>query len=245
MDTSGSYQWWSTDSKYNHPNYNDPGSPSDKGWNRWIKCSQFKVYVDGVKASSTESGIVCDTHSVPYNSDNMVGSSGLTKNDLIGAALHVNGADPLGHAVIINNATGTTRQTVYYTCYNNCAKNIRLSTRFPSSKSSTDNKIYVMVPRYLRGANGATSNYLYADLQNALVKGTSGVRQTLYGRSVSAVSSLTMKVYKPNTANAAYTFKASNKNVVSGSVLFNVAGEWKVVVSGTGLDPFTYIIRVV
>lgn len=200
---------------------------------------------DGVKASSTESGIVCDTHSVPYNSDNMVGSSGLTKNDLIGAALHVNGADPLGHAVIINNATGTTRQTVYYTCYNNCAKNIRLSTRFPSSKSSTDNKIYVMVPRYLRGANGATSNYLYADLQNALVKGTSGVRQTLYGRSVSAVSSLTMKVYKPNTANAAYTFKASNKNVVSGSVLFNVAGEWKVVVSGTGLDPFTYIIRVV
>ena len=245
MDTSGSYQWWSTDSKYNHPNYNDPGSPSDKGWNSWIKCSQFKVSVDGVKASSTESGIVCDTHSVPYNSDNMVGSSGLTKNDLIGAALHVNGADPLGHAVIINNATGTTRQTVYYTCYNNCAKNIRLSTRFPSSKSSTDNKIYVMVPRYLRGANGATSNYLYADLQNALVKGTSGVRQTLYGRSVSAVSSLTMKVYKPNTANAAYTFKASNKNVVSGSVLFNVAGEWKVVVSGTGLDPFTYIIRVV
>lgn len=90
------------------------------------------MYVDGVKASSTESGIVCDTHSVPYNSDNMVGSSGLTKNDLIGAALHVNGADPLGHAVIINNATGTTRQTVYYTCYNNCAKNIRLSTRFPS-----------------------------------------------------------------------------------------------------------------
>ena len=51
----------------NHPNYNDPGSPSDKGWNSWIKCSQFKVYVDGVKASSTESGIVCDTHSVPYN----------------------------------------------------------------------------------------------------------------------------------------------------------------------------------
>lgn len=245
MDTSGAYQWWSTESKYNNPAYNDPGSVSDKGWNSWIKCSQFKVYVDGVKASSTESGIVCDTYSVPYDSDDLVGSSGLTKNDLIGAALHVNGETPLGHAVIINNATGTTRQTVYYTCYNYCAKNIRLSTKFPSSESSTDNKIYVMVPRYLRGANGATSNYLYADLQNALIKGTSGVRKTLYGRSVSAVSSLTMKVYKPNTANAAYTFNASNKKVVSGSVLFNVAGDWKVVVSGTGLDPFTYIIRVV
>ena len=245
MDTSGSYQWWSTDSKYNNPDYNDPGSASDKGWNSWIKCSQFKKYVDAVKDSSTESGIVCDTYPVPYNSDDLVGSSGLTKSDLIGAVFHVRGLSALGHAIIINNATGTTRQTVYYTCYNSCAKNIQLSLRFPKSTTNTNNKIYVMVPRYLRGANGATSNYLYADLQNTLVKGTSGVRKTLYGRSVSAVPSLTMKVYKPNTAKAAYTFPASNKNVVSGSVLFNVAGDWKVVVSGTGLAPFTYIIRVV
>lgn len=90
-----------------------------------------------------------------------------------------------------------------------------------------------------------TVEQLKEDVEQTIGKGTSGVRKTLYGRSVSAVPSLTMKVYKPNTAKAAYTFPASNKNVVSGSVLFNVAGDWKVVVSGTGLAPFTYIIRVV
>lgn len=250
MDTSGSYQWWSTKTLYNNPEYNDPGSLSDKGWNSWVKCSQFKVYVDAVKASTTESGIVCDTYEVPCNSEDMVGTSGLTKSDLIGAALHVKGADSagnpvaLGHAVIVNNATGTTRSTVYYTSYNNCAKNIKVSTGFPAGSASV-NKIYVMVPRYLRGGNGATTNYLYGDLQNALVKGTSGITKTLYGRANSAVTTLTMKVYAPNASTASYTFTASNKKVVSGSVLFNKAGDWTVVVSGTGLNDFTYQVRVV
>lgn len=245
MDTGGSYQWWSTKTLYNNPEYNDAGSLSDIAWNSWIKCSQFKVYVDGVKASTTESGIVCDTYEVPYNSNDMVGTSGLTSNDLIGAALHVKGSSgALGHAIIINNATGTTRSTVYYTSYNNCAKNIKLSTGFPSGTSSS-NKIYVMVPRYLRGGNGATANYLYGDLQNALVMGTSGVTKTLYGRAKSAVSSLTMTVYAPGATTPYCTFTRSNATVVSGNVLFNQVGEWKVVVSGTGLSSYTYLIRVV
>lgn len=245
MDVTGSYQWWSTKDHYNNPEYNDPGSANDMAWNSWIKCSQFKVYVDAVKNSSTESGIVCDTYAVPYNSNDMVGSSGLTADDLIGAALHVKGASgALGHAIIVNNATGTTRSTVYYTSYNSCAKNIKLSTAFPSGTSS-NNKIYVMVPRYLRGGNGASSNYLYGDLQNALVKGASGVTKTLYGRANSPVATLTMRIYAPGATTAYSTFNAYNKSVVSGSVLFNQTGEWRVVVSGTGLSSFTYVIRVV
>ena len=245
MDTSGSYQWWSTKTKYNNPIYNDAGSLNDISWNSWLFCSQFKKYVDAVKASSTESGVVCDTYEVPYNSDNMVGSSGLTKSDLIGAALHVKGsAGALGHAVIVNNATGTTRSTVYYTSYNKCAKNIKVSVGFPKGSSSND-KIYVMVPRYLRGGNGATTNYLYGDLQNALVKGTSGVTKTLYGRAKSVVGALKMEVYAPNATRASYTFNASISSVVSGSVLFNQTGDWKVVVSSSGLRSFTYIVRVV
>lgn len=246
MDTSGSYQWWSTKTLYNNPEYNDPDSLSDKGWNSWVYCPQFKVYVDAVKNSSDESGVVCDTYAVPYNSDNMVGTSGLTKTDLIGAALHVKGSSgALGHAIIVNNATGTTRDKVYYTSYNNCAKNILLSTSFPSNTTSSNNKIYVMVPRTLREGNGATENYLYGDLQNALVKGTSGVTRTLYGRANSAVATLTMRVYAPNATIATHTFSATNKTVVSGSVLFNQVGEWRVVVSGTGLTSFTYLVRVV
>ena len=41
------------------------------------------------------------------------------------------------------------------------------------------------------------------------------------------------------------TFTRSNATVVSGNVLFNQVGEWKVVVSGTGLSSYTYLIRVV
>ena len=245
MDTSGAYQWWSTKSRYNNPDYNDPGSLSDKGWNSWIKCSQFKTYVDAIKSSETESGIVCDTYLVPNNSNDMVGSSGLTKTDLIGSALHVKGSSgALGHAIILTDATGTTRSTVYYTSYNNCAKNIKLSTKFPSGTAS-DRKIYVMVPRYLRGSNGASPNYTYADLLPTLEKGTSGVTKTLYGRSNLSVSNLTMSLFKPYANTSAYAFNSVNKSVVSGTVNFNQVGEWKVEVSGTGLKTFTYVIRVI
>lgn len=115
---------------------------------------------------------------------------------------------------------------------------------FPKGSSSND-KIYVMVPRYLRGGNGATTNYLYGDLQNALVKGTSGVTKTLYGRAKSVVGALKMEVYAPNATRPSYTFNASISSVVSGSVLFNQTGDWKVVVSSSGLRSFTYIVRVV
>ena len=38
-----------------------------------------------------------------------MGSSGRIKNNLVGAALDINGAEPLGHAVIKENGKGTTR----------------------------------------------------------------------------------------------------------------------------------------
>lgn len=246
MDTTGSYQWWSTKTRYNNPEYNDEGSLDDKGWNSWVKCSQFRTYVNGVKNSSSESGVVCETYDVAYNSNDMVGSSGLTKEDLIGAALHVKGSSgALGHAIIVNNATGTTRSTVYYTSYNNCAKNIKLSTGFPSSSTNTKCNIFVMVPRYLRGANGASTNYVYARLENAMVMGTSGFTRTLYGYAHSEVPTMVMHVYAPGDSTISYTFTSTNSTEVSGSVLFNEVGEWKVVVMGTGLDAFTYLIRIV
>ena len=249
MDTTGDYQWWSTKTQYNNPLYNDTGSASDQSWNSWILVSQFKKYIDYVKSHSTETGIVADTNMVAYNSDDMVGSSGLTKNDLIGAVLHVKGLDndgvekELSHAIIVTNATGTTRSTVYYTSYNNCAKNVKVSLGFPSG--GTKNGIYVMVPRSLRGANGFTANYLYGDLQNALKMGTSGKSVTLYGRAKSSVSTLWLKVYAPGATAPTYSYSAANATVVSGTALLNKIGEWRVEVASDGLDTFTYVIRVV
>ena len=250
MDTTGNYQWWSTKTKYNNPEYNDTGSASDQSWNSWILVSQFRKYIDYVKSNSSESGIVADTNMVAYNSNNMVGSSGLTQNDLLGAVLHVKGLKndgteaALAHAVIVTKVTGTTRSTVYYTAYNNCAKNVKVSASFPSG--GTNNGIYVMVPRSLRGGNGNTSNnFLYGDLQNAQKMGTSGKSITLYGRAKMAVTSLQLKVYAPGASTATYTYSASNATVVSGTPLLNKVGEWRVEVIGTGLDTFTFVIRVV
>ncbi len=248
MDTTGDYQWWSTKTQYNNPLYNDTGSASDQGWNSWILVSQFKKYIDYVKSHSTETGIVADTNMVAYNSNDMVGSSGLTKNDLLGAVLHVKGirngqVDSLSHAVIVTKATGTTRDTVFYTSYNNCAKNVRLSENF--SSGGIYDAIYVMVPRSLRGANGFTPNYLYGDLQNAIKMGTSGKSVTLYGRAKSAVSTLLLKVYAPGATAPTYSYSAANATVVSGTALLNKIGEWRVEVASTGLDTFTYVIRVV
>ena len=182
------------------------------------------------------------THSVNPGSENMLGSSGLTQNDLIGAALHV--GKNSGHAVLVNNATGNKRSDVYFTAYNNCRKNVKLSTKYPADSGNNDAKIYVMVPRYIRNANGATANYVYARLENAMVKG-SGFSRTLYGYAKSPVTNMVMHVYKPGQSSIAYTFTSVSNDEVSGSVFFDTIGDWKVVVMGTNLPTFTYIIRIV
>jgi len=229
MDASGSYEWWST------------GSNSTN----WMSCSSFRTYVSNVKSSSTETGVVCDTYEVPYNSDAMSFSAAKLK----GAVLHVKGSSngsevALGHAVFVNNATGSTRNTVYVTAYNNCRKNVLLSTSYPSSTTNTNNKVFVIAPSYFRGGIGAPTNYLYGDLQNALVRGPAGVTATLYGRSVSSVSEIAVTVYAPGSTTPSTSNYALNKNVVSVTYNFTTAGTWRVVVSGTGLTAFTFTVRV-
>lgn len=254
MDTTGSYQWWSTKTRYNHPDYNDAGSPTDYGWNSWILVSQFRKYVNAVKDSATESGIVCDTYEVAGSSDDMVGNSGLTADDLTGAVLHVKGRAKnsdgvwvdvaLGHAIMLNRAEGTTRQSVYYTSYNNCGKNIRLSTKFPKGSSNL-NKVYVMVPRYFRGCNGASENYLYATLQNAQQMGTTGKTITLDGYAKQSVITLSLRVYAPGESEYSKHFVSHSTTSVSGTVLLDKAGDWKVEVYSPTVGTYTYIVRVV
>lgn len=254
MDTTGSYQWWSTKTRYNHPDYNDAGSPTDYGWNSWILVSQFRKYVNAVKDSATESGIVCDTYEVAGSSDDMVGNSGLAADDLTGAVLHVKGKArnsdgvwvdvALGHAIMLNRADGTTRQTVYYSSYNSLAKNVRLSTKFPKGSSDL-NKVYVMVPRYFRGCNGASENYLYATLQNAQQIGVTGMTITLTGYAKQEVLRLHLRVYAPNETEPSYTFMSRYTTSVFGEVQFDQPGDWKVEVYSPEAATYTYIIRVV
>lgn len=107
---------------------------------------------------------------------------------------------------------------------------------------STPTYKFVMVPLYFRGDN---ADYLYGDLQNALVMGPSGVTVTLYGRASTSVSTLKLKIYAPGSSISSATYTAYNTSSLGGSFTFDETGTWQVVVSGTGLDPYTYRVRVV
>lgn len=255
MDTTGSYQWWSTQTHYNHDNYNDEGSPKDQSYNSWILVSRFRIHAEEVKNSETESGLICDTYKVAHSSDDLVGDSGLTADDLTGAVLHVRGRvwnkttgkwedAATAHAIIVNRAEGTTRQSVYYTSYNNCGKNIRLSTRFPKGSTELD-EVFVIVPRYFRGCNGASENYLYATLQNAQQMGTTGKTITLDGYAKQEVVTLSLRVYAPGESEYSQYFVKHKTTSVSGEVTLNKVGDWKVEVYSPTVGTYTYIVRVV
>lgn len=68
---------------------------------------------------------------------------------------------------------------------------------------STPTYKFVMVPLYFRGDN---ADYLYGDLQNALVMGPSGVTVTLYGRASTSVSTLKLKIYAPGSSISSATY---------------------------------------
>ena len=226
MDSSGNNTWWST---------------STGATNSWASPSYFKTYVDTVSNSNSETGVVCDTYMVSHNSNDM-GSSIFTASDLVGAVLH---GHNLGHAVVVNKADGLTRDKVYQTSYNYCRKNIKVSLSNPSSTTDTSARIYIIVPRYLRGDSTIDTNYLYADLLNSQVLKNGSVTATLSAHAASQISNLQIDVYGPGDTRPKESFDEKNTTDIEVDYTFNKAGEWKIVVSGTGLESYTYVVRVV
>ena len=228
MDKVGSYTWWANNTT---------------GTNSWSSCSNFRSYVNSSNGSS-EKGVLCSTGDVAYNSNQLPFST----SDLIGAAIHVKGESggtvfALAHAIFVNNATGSTRDTVYFTSYNNCRKNRLLSLSFPSSTSDLNNKMFVMVPRTFQ--SGSTGTRLWADLNNAVAMNT---QVSLKGYSNVQCNTFGMNIYNPNgTAMANYSW-SNTSSVTQNYNGFNMAGAWKIVL--TGIDSanttktFTYTIRV-
>ncbi len=228
MDSVGSYTWWATNSN---------GTPS------WASCGNFRSYVDGSKSSS-EKGVICDTGDVAYNSNQLPFSA----SDLIGAVIHVKGevnGTPyaLAHAVFVNNATGSTRDTVYFTSYNNCRKNRLLSLSFPSSTTDQKNNMFVMVPRTFR--SGSTGTRLWADLHNTVPMNS---QEFLTGCCNVQCNTLTMDIYDPNNAAKGHYSRTNASSMIQSYSGFNMAGLWRIVL--TGIDStnttttFTYTVRV-
>jgi hypothetical protein len=231
MDASGSYTWWSVGQN------TEPTSS-------WWSCAGFRTYVNNMKNSATsETGLICDTKDVAYNSDTLTDST-ITSSDLKGSIAHVKGynnGEPvaLGHAVIITRATGSTRSTVFITAYNSCQKDKQFSLSYPSSTSDTNNKAFVIRPRTLRGI--APDDRRWATLQNAVVAPST---LTLQSYSSVVCPTLTTTVTSPSGQSSIYS--KSNASSASLSYTLSTTGTWKVeVASSASTSKFTYIIRVV
>lgn len=229
MDNTGSYTWYANNST---------------GTGSWCSCGSFRSYVSSSNASS-ETGLKCSTGSVAYNSDQMPFSS----SNLIGSVLHVKGydnngnEDPFAHAVVVNNATGTTREDVYFTGYNICRKNRRLSLSCPSSTWNTNNGIFVIVPTAFQ--NGSSGLRLWTDLHNATLINTPLI---LKGYSNVQCNMFEMDIYNPY-GTCVMNYDWYNTSSVSANFnAFNIEGTWKVVLTGTdssnNTKTFTYTVRI-
>ena len=207
----------------------------------WNSTDKFLAYVKANANGNDGTGLVCDTIYVDKNNNKLTGSK-ITQSDLLGAVLLVRGGRNrhLGHAVVLTKVMGKTRDDVYFTAYNTCFRNYKLSNRYRKSNSICD-AIQVIAPRYLKNGNPTGRNYAYGSILPAVKYFYDGYSVT--GYAYAQVRSLTVTLYKPNgqyctsaTANNAYSVTIRKR--------FDIKGDWKAVVSGTGLDSFTYIIRV-
>lgn len=212
MDNDGSNTWWCT---------NTGGTSS------WASCSNFRTYVNASK-NGTDKGLVCSNQSILGNDNTLPFSA----QDLLGSVLHVQGyhnGSPVakGHAVFVNAASGNTRDKVMVSAYNNCQKNVKLSSICPVGGNTK--AIETIVPRYFRG--GESGVRIWGDLLNTIVTHTA--TRTITGHCNQTLSTFKIELMNPN-GGTVKTWTGSNTNALSGSFSnWNMSGEWIAKMTGT------------
>ena len=239
MDTTGSYKW-----------YGRKFSLSTLGLesSSWKLTDDFKNYVEYVHSHSSQNGLNCELATVAKDNNTLTDATGeIQQADLLGAACLVRGLrdsvkTEFAHAIILTQVQGSTRQTVYFTSYNSCYRNMKLSSVFAATSNDYD-QIFIAAPKTFRGAISSGENYLYAALKPAIAKGSN---EMVIGYANQPVSQMTMKIYKQNESTPTYTFIDYNCTYSAHSITFNTYGLWTVVISGTGIDSdYSFTIRVV
>ena len=225
MLTSGSKIWYCTKTSC---------------FSTWQSTQSFKaLFTNGNNNNGT--GIQANVNEVSYDSNLLTGGS-VGQSDLLGSVLLVKGTYGLHHhAVILTTVLGSTRQTVYFTAYNRCRENCKLSSFFPSSSNDSNDGIFIISPKYLYDANVQSGVYAFGELIPAQNNNTT---VTVKGKASASVSMLKIDVYPPSSSTPAYSYTSHNSNTVSGTVYLNQTGEWSVVVSGTVAQTYTYVVRV-
>lgn len=179
--------------------------PASTYW-AWTSCGYFRDYID-YSVNDTETRLRAVQKPITASSDfSEVGTA-----NLIGSIIHVNGSKPLGHAVIVNNATGTARNQIYFTAHSPNAKNLNLADEY-SGQMVSIRPTYFYDVTTCTGANtshtfsstnskcarcGYVRTYIIPTLLTPMAKNT---QITLTARTNHTVSSISMSVKNPNGA---------------------------------------------
>lgn len=179
--------------------------PASTYW-AWTSCGYFRDYID-YSVNDTETRLRAVKKPITASSDfSEVGTA-----NLIGSIIHVNGSKPLGHAVIVNNATGTARNQIYFTAHSPNAKNLNLAEEY-SGQMVSIRPTYFYDVTTCTGANtshtfsstnskcarcGYVRTYIIPTLLTPMAKNT---QITLTARTNHTVSSISMSVKNPNGA---------------------------------------------
>lgn len=184
-------------------------------WNEtstWRGCDMFRNYVI---ASSSDSGVGLygDVYDISANS----GISGVSYSTLVGAVIQVDGyvngqSAAYNHSVVVDSATGLSRDEIYCCAHTSMAKHVKLS-------DLSQSKAKLIIPRYFRTEN-STANLIRGTLMNPVQQGSSA---TISSYTMDTQYKMTMRIFTPsgtsvyqtvyNSAEINYLYTFSEKGL--------------------------------
>lgn len=195
MDASGSSLWYSR-------------AHGGKGVaNSWISCQSFRTYLTGTKDASGSGGSNAGQDAGMYATVLNVSAgspvTGVTPEELIGAAVHVDkGGNSFSHAVVITAAEGTRRNQIWFCGHTANVTNVKLGDCYAAASL----KIYI--PRYMRTGT-SQDNVIQPQRIQPVAVGETGL---LGARTGSAQYRMWLSVTAPDggTAQAAVSESANS-----------------------------------
>ena len=159
MDVSGDSQWFGRAASGGKINYS------------WISCQSFRKYLTGSTDGTGRGGsnAAADTgmYATILDVAAASGFSGVTAEELVGAAAHVEGVGgAYAHAIVLTAATGTRRSEIWFCGHTKDVSHIKLGDYYIWPM-----KVYI--PRYLR--TGAAAGRLDVDRLQPVATGDTGL----------------------------------------------------------------------
>lgn len=204
----------------------------------WTRCSDFAEYVNNVKNTIGEDGLIVSTSLVSAGTTSF---SAVTSNasNLLGAVIHGSGSGgAYGHAVVITEATGLSRNQIKISAHTNAHKNYPLFDLYASSA------LKLFVPSGFRLSSSRQSPQISVDLHEPISRNTT---LTLSASTDVSCASIVTTVTSENDITT--SFLASNTSQASHNYTFGSTGIYTICVQATqvagGTDvKYYYTIRV-